>query len=225
MSDKVDIFINNFNKLTSVQNMLEHIKKLNRVGNIYIVDNCSDYPLLLEWYNTAPCNIIKLPVNLGCEAPWNSGIINNIASQYYIVTDPDLDLSAVPIDAIDVLQEGLDRYPHRFKCSLSLEYLDLPMITDYQHFARATEERFWIKKLDEMYYECESDTIFAIYNKALPCLCFTFATRTERPYTARHLPWYLTKETMTDEDLYYIKTASRVPRFSSTVDRMENLIN
>ena len=58
--------------------------------NIYIIDNNSTYPPLLEYYNELPYNIFRLKSNLGYLALWKSGIYKKFKNQYYVYTDSDI---------------------------------------------------------------------------------------------------------------------------------------
>lgn len=93
---KIPVIINNRDLLTWTSNMLAKIKQLNSVGEIYIVDNGSTYQPLLAWYETKPCNIIRLN-NLGQHAPWLCGLVAKLGTPY-VVTDSDLDISNLPLD-------------------------------------------------------------------------------------------------------------------------------
>ena len=90
--------------------MLHDIQKFDNVGDIIIVDNNSTYEPLLEWYATNPCEVIRLNENMNQSAPWLIGIPFDRKYEYYVVTDPDLDLSNVPKDCLNVLKEKLEKY-------------------------------------------------------------------------------------------------------------------
>jgi hypothetical protein len=168
------------------------------------VDNNSDYPPLLEYYSHCPYQVMHMNKNYGYKVVWNRettilqrlGITGN-----YIVTDPDLDLSGIPDDFLSVLEEGLSRYPQFDKCGFSLEINDLPPT----NFCPAGyEKQFWQRPLDNMYFQAPIDTTFALYK--VPFHSFN-ALRTNRPYTARHRPWYYFDfEDMPEDEQYYFKT-------------------
>jgi hypothetical protein len=141
---------------------------------------------------------------------WSSGLIEEYPDQYYIVTDCDLDISQVPKDFIDVLMNAVNTKreddSYVYKAGLSLEINDLPD-NEMTRAVIAHEKRFWETPVDENgFYRCDVATTLALYNQAVFNGVFLDAIRAPRPYTARHLPWYLTKENMTDEEKYFTET-------------------
>lgn len=211
--EKVKVFINNYNRVSTLKPMVEQIVELDFLDELVIVDNDSSYPPLLAYYENLPerTRVIRLPRNMGHLAPWTSGVVETHAGLYYAVSDPDLDLSGVPKDCLGHLVDGLQRYPYFNKCGLSLEVNDLPMDRPTIMSVVEHERQMWQRPLDEEFFECTCDTTFAVYYKprVVPFNYkknggdFTYATRANRPYTARHVPWYMDPNKPTDEDLYY----------------------
>ena len=68
----IPIIINSFNRLTTLRRLIASLEQRG-LTNIHILDNCSTYPPLLEWYATGGggYDIIRLPKNLGFKALWN----------------------------------------------------------------------------------------------------------------------------------------------------------
>jgi len=207
---KLPVFVINYNLMTWPKAMLPHIHRLG--GRPIIVDNCSTYKPTLDWYAERPCEIIRLGQNYGHHAPWEAGIIQQYCSGYYAVTDPDLDLSTVPDGALEHLKNGLDRYTHATKCGLSLEINDLPEDSPVKEKALGWETPFWTRRLDFQFWDAPIDTTMAVYNaaKGRGCLenaSFLKAVRADRPYTFRHLPFYLTAKNLTEEMYNYFSSA------------------
>lgn len=173
-----------------------------------IVDNHSDYPPLLEYYRECPYRIIHLEENHGHRVVWKLGLQNRAEIKgRYIVTDPDLDLSGIPDDFLDVLNGGLNKYPYFKKCGFSLEINDLPDSTEAK-FIRPIELKYWSVPLDHLYFNAMIDTTFALYENSVNRHIFN-AIRTNRPYTAKHLSWYYTDFNLLPEDeRYYYMTAN-----------------
>jgi hypothetical protein len=166
------------------------------------IDNNSDYLPLLEYYERTPFKVVRMDKNYGYKVVWEQDILKKLGiTGNYIVTDPDLNLSGIPDNFLSVLEEGLRRYPQFDKCGFSLEINDLPP-TD---FCPANyEKQFWQYPLDNMYFKAAIDTTFAIYK--VPYHSFN-AIRTNRPYTARHMPWYYFDfEDMPVDERYYFAT-------------------
>jgi hypothetical protein len=188
------------------------IGEIQRMGDVHIiiVDNASTYPPLLEWYVSAPCEVVMLKDNLGPRAPWTSGVISGLTKDVYIVTDPDLDLSGLPANTIAYLDNGLSK-PGVWKVGLSLRLDDLPN-TSIANAAKNWEQRFWGCYTGDGYYVAPVDTTFALYNrKTVPEDIGGFingALRAAPPYSARHLPWYLTPDTVTEEEKHYLSAAT-----------------
>jgi hypothetical protein len=164
-----------------------------------IIDNNSDYPPLLEFYDTrCPYKVVRMDDNYGHLVVWKKNLLKHLGiTGRYIVTDPDLDLSLIPGDWLSVMEAGLRKYPQFDKCGFSLEINDLknqPTI-DW-------ENKFWQYPIDDRYFIAQIDTTFALYNKPEFCLD---ALRTNRPYTAKHLPWYWdqVRDLPPDEQHYY----------------------
>lgn len=204
------IYINNFNRLTTTRRLCEYLDGVPNV-NVIIIDNASSYGPLVEWYRSSHRNVIRLSANLGHRAPWTTGIVDQSRTPYYVVTDSDLDLEKCPTDLIERLREGLRRYPNKTKSGLSLEINDLPN-SPYKKRVIEFESRYWRRRLDKEFFDAGVDTTFALYLTGRPASnprTYGNAIRSDRPYTARHMPWYTTASNITAEEKYYLSTASR----------------
>jgi hypothetical protein len=173
-----------------------------------VIDNHSDYPPLLEYYNTIPCNVLMLDANYGHTAIWTQGIIDKLGiTGRYIITDPDLSYEGVPGDFLNVLNAGLDKYLQFHKCAFSLEINDLPDTEEGNLVKNVYEKKYWAPEavLDDMYFYADTDTTFALYRETSREYNHS-AIRTNRPYTARHLSWYYTDFNLLpeDEQNYYL---------------------
>ena len=170
-----------------------------------IIDNHSTYEPLLEWYLKCPYTIIRLKENYGSHVLWKAPLFDFLKTEkQHILTDPDLDLSGVPDDFLEVMQEGLKRYPEFTKIGLSLEINDLPDSPE-GNFIRGVEGKYWRNPLDDRYFIADTDTTFCLRTQ----IEHTHkALRTNRPYTARHIPWYYTSFSALDaEEQNYFNTA------------------
>jgi hypothetical protein len=203
--DKTLVFIINFNRLTLPKNICEYLSDNDTQCEPIILDNNSDYPPLLEWYEGCPFKVERMHLNYGNCVLYTSGILEkyNIHGGY-IYTDPDLDLSGIPKDFLHVLQTGLDRYSWADKCGFSLDINNLPDNELTQDVLK-WETGYWSNKLDEMYFKAPIDTTFALFRTRMhsfECL------RTDKPYCARHVPWHWTKTNIPDDERYYINSIS-----------------
>jgi len=200
------IFIINYNRLTYLKNTIEWA--LSNDLQPIVLDNASTYHPLLDYYRTNPCPIYRFKTNQGHKVLWNNPILFKILriKGQYLVTDPDLDLTNVPKDFLKVMEAGLHRYTKYTKCGLSLEINDLPN-TVLGNAVKEWESQFWTRPLDEMYYEAGVDTTFALYRNQN--FSITPSLRLNRPYTAKHLPWYYADlSKLPKDEQHYIKTAN-----------------
>jgi hypothetical protein len=164
-----------------------------------IIDNNSTYVPLLEYYmQRCPFQVVRMPENYGAHVVWEQNVLQQLGiTGKYIVTDPDLDLSNIPGNFLEVLEEGLRRYPQFDKCGFSLETKGAtsPGTVEW-------ESQFWKQPLDNLYFNAAIDTTFALYKTPV----FSYkGIRTNRPYTAIHVPWAYThvKDLPEDEQFYY----------------------
>jgi len=207
----IPVYINVFNRLTTTRNLVEQVKRLPDAQPV-IIDNDSDYGPLLEWYETDPCEIVRLKENLGHHAPWTSGVISGDGAPLYIVTDCDIDIEGVPLDVLSVLQFPFSwRTNAPVKSGLALRINDLP---PWQSEVFQWESRWWLKPCPiSPWYRAAIDTTFAMYRcgttlRQVQDVARTPAVRLGGEYQARHMPWYLDAENLDEENANYFATAS-----------------
>jgi len=198
-------YIISYNRLTSLRNLCRALEY--RGCSPVIIDNSSNYPPLLEWLAMCHYEVHTVP-NTGSRSPW---IYNIAQGDRYIVTDSDLDISAVPMDMIQMLKRGLKENPTAIKSGLSLKIDDLPD-NEYANKAKDHESRFWLTKAGD-FYSAPIDTTLALYDaERLQRICkgnvrhpaFYNAVRSPPPYSATHLPWHNTPDNLSDEEKYYL---------------------
>lgn len=203
------VLIINYNRLTLAKQLADWCAA-HGLEPVFI-DNNSTYQPLLEYYHSCPYLVMHMNRTWGHKVVWESyaQVLPRLGiTGRYIVTDSDLDLSGVPADFLEVMNEGLDKYSTFGKCGLSLEINDLPDNEAVQKIKHGCEQRYWLTPLDEMYFNAPVDTTFALYRETAR-LYFHEAIRTNRPYTARHVPWYYTDlASLPADEQYYFKTAN-----------------
>lgn len=106
---EVTVVLNNRNLLTWPKAMVNKIQEFRSLAEILIIDNGSTYEPLLDWYVQLPHRVIRIE-NLGHVAPWVEEINNEIKTDFYVVSDPDLDISSVPNDCLEHLAMCLIRF-------------------------------------------------------------------------------------------------------------------
>ncbi len=214
----IPIYINNFNLLTWPKSLAEFFSDIPQTEVIF-VDNASTYPPLLDWYaKESPYKVIRLGTNGGKHAAWKHSAIlprhvhqGLFGSEFYVVTDPDLCFADCPKDVMDVLVEGMQRFPTANKVGVSLEIEDVPDNSLFGLKAKRWEQKFWESRFDSQFYRAGIDTTFALYSINTPYRnarrTNNNALRSDRPYTARHMPWYLKSDSLTEEELFYFQSA------------------
>lgn len=198
----IPIFINNFNRLSSTKKLVEDLLLLG-YNNIKILDVNSTYPPLIDWYNTNPCKVIKLNVNLGSKTIYHTNIIKMFSKYEWIaLTDPDLELNPnTPKNFIDILINKANQYKFK-KAGLALKIDDLPE-NDYTKKYINWESKYWIKELEKDVYEADVDTTFCVVK---PIENFSYKSiRIAGDLTCKHLTWYQDFDNLNDEELYYLK--------------------
>jgi len=194
---KIPVIINNRNLLTYPKNMLEELKTFDSIGEIIIVDNGSTYEPLLDWYNTKPCEIIKT-ANNGHLCPWIIDLPKKLSLDYYVVTDPDLDLTETPKDSLLFLKEKIISNPKYNKIGLSLKNWLVSEDSPYYDFLKKWAETTWDPQSihDGLLINQKIDTTFAIYSihkNHIGESCATYS-----PYSVNHIPWEFTKNYIED---------------------------
>lgn len=205
----IPAYIINYNLRTWPKAMCEVISE--RLGcEPIIIDNCSTCEQLLDWYESCDYKVLMLDKNYGHTAFWEAGIRETIKSDYFILSDPDLGIESLPADTIDYLKDVLHSRPFVGKVGLSLRIDDYPEDSPIAEQARIWETPFWHTEFDGKSYGSPIDTTFALYpNTAQTEKYFIGGRRAAWPYTAKHLPFYLTKDTITEEIVRYLKTANK----------------
>lgn len=202
---KIKSFIIMFNRITWAKDLAEYMSDTG--CEVILIDNNSTYPPLLEWYNTAPYKIHRFKENRLAFDFWYKDVLKDYDCRYYIVTDPDLDISHIPKNYIEILFKGLKSNPDKWKSGFSLEINDLPD-NEFTTTIIEWEKMFWNAPTDENgFYRADLATTFALYDRERKVENYYSGVRSPRPYTAKHLPWYLTEEKILNnpEELFYLK--------------------
>ena len=151
-------------------------------------------------------NMIRLNKNGKNRAAWDEKILEKYKNSfnYYVVSDSDLDLNNVPLDVLTILQNGLNKHKI-YKAGLSIQIDDIPKNTITKGCAEY-EKKYWLNSLDDHFYLAKVSTTFALYQfKEITKKWSLDAIRSKPPYTCKHIPWYITSNNITNEDIYYLK--------------------
>ena len=202
----IPIIINNYNRVTYLQQLISGLENRG-YRNIHILDNQSDYPPLLEWYENCPYEVIKLDKNYGFKAIWDSGVYDRFKHSFYVYTDSDVVIDEeCPEDFMKVFMDLLDRYPDCLKVGFGIHIDDIPDHYKMKEEVIQTESRFWKNELEKGVFVAQIDTTFALYRPYCygPANDHHMMIRTGRPYMIRHMPWYIDQNHLSEEDAYYI---------------------
>ena len=213
----IPIFIISYNRYTCLKQLVTRLQN-DGYKNIIIVDNKSEDETLLQYYkslaSSQSCKVVRLEENYGHRVIWESGEFSDIIeNQYYVVTDPDIiPVEECPGDYIEKFYNLLIKYPQYTKVGFSLMLSDLPVEYKYRTDIWRWESFFWEHPIDGgAAYVADLDTTFALYrpvkklNNDWYYEDFYSALRTEKPYMARHLSWYVKSHDESIEELNYFR--------------------
>lgn len=203
----IPIIINNYNRLEMLSTLINSLTSKG-YHNLYIIDNKSTYPPLLEYYTKIPYPVYMLNKNVGHLALWKTGIYNQFRDSYYVYTDSDLEiLPECPDDFIEKFISLLQKYPKALKAGFSIRIDDLPDHYKLKEKVIEWESVFWKEEIEPNIFKALIDTTFAVYKPYFigePIDPDCFCIRTGFPYSVRHLPWYINSENLSEEELYYL---------------------
>lgn len=208
----IPIIINNFNRLGYLRKLIASLESRG-YKNIYIIDNNSTYPPLLEYYTSCPYPVYLLPKNVGYKAIWETGIYDQFKHSYYVYTDSDMEIDeSCPRDFMEHFVKILQKYKTAQKVGFGIRIDDLPDSYPNKENVIKWESQFWEKEVQPGLYKAWVDTTFALYRpycKGATNHCHK-VFRTGYPYLIKHLPWYNLVEYRTEDDYYLsnIKTST-----------------
>jgi hypothetical protein len=134
-------------------------------------------------------------------APWNGGFVPR--DEFYCVTDcdvvPDGDC---PDDVMDHLKNLLDTHEYFPKAGLALRIDDIPDFYPHKQEVITWEKRFWNDDIGGGAYYAPTDTTFAVYPPYKGEWDLR-AMRSQPPYQARHLGWYLDSNNLAPDIQWY----------------------
>lgn len=171
--------------------------------NIYLLDNDSTYPPLLDYLNTSPRRVLRLDNSAGHLAPWLPEIQTEIVrGRPFIVTDCDVVPDSGAHGAVRFFAQQLNKHLNILKIGFGLQIDDLPQRYDKRDQVIAWESKYWEREDAPGLFRADLDTTFALYRANTP-YCLRPALRTGGRYVARHTPWYAHSTNPTAEDLFY----------------------
>lgn len=212
----IPIIIINFNQLFYLNKLVEFL--LNRkFENIVIIDNNSTYSPLLDYYKEieSKVTIEYMNVNLGHMAFFESEYLQSkYGNGYYVVTDADIVPNEnLPLDFMRIMIKYLDKYYRAVnKIGFALKIDDIPNHFPLKEKVLLWEKRHWELELSKDVFKAETDTTFALYKPMYPKLFdnifFLKGIRLGGEFTCKHGGWYKDPNNLTQEELFYQKTAN-----------------
>lgn len=202
----INVYINSFNRLTWLRDLVHEVCRLEGLGRIVIVDNASTYEPLLAWLEEMQVEdndvkVVHRGSNGGPRGAFREAYQD--PAPFYVVTDPDMDLSECPDNLLYVLREGLLANPDMTKTGPSIRIDDIPDANPFKQRILEIEAPFWKTRRNDWWYEAETDTTFALYRRGEP-FRYGPSLRAPAPYRVRHMTNYYTQGTLTAEDWYYV---------------------
>ncbi|WP_208745816.1 glycosyltransferase family 2 protein [Pedobacter kyonggii] len=205
---QIPIIINNRNRLEYMQLLINSLEERGYT-NIYIIDNASTYPPLLEFYKKCKYHIFRLEKNVGHLSMWETDIYKQFIRDYYVYTDSDVvPIEACPDDFLDFFWQTLKSRPSVQKVGFSLKIDDLPDSFSNKRSVMEWESQFYAKNIEGKFFEGFIDTTFALYRPFMQAGKGALMYRTAMPYQAYHMPWYVDSKQLSPEEEYYIKHAT-----------------
>ncbi len=210
------VIINNFNRLDFLRQLLAWLEKAG-MKRIFVIDNASTYPPLLEFYKTSKYPVFILDENVGHRAFWHTNFALLFKNQHYVLTDPDVvPVEECPLNAIEYFYKLLDKYPKITKVGFGLKVDDLPDYYSRKMEVIAWEEQWWKNEIEPGVFKANIDTTFALYKPKTWHQQPGKTLRTGPPFWLRHLPWYINEENLSNEEIFFRRTASKI---SSWLDK------
>ncbi|MGI9560360.1 MAG: glycosyltransferase family 2 protein [Flavobacteriaceae bacterium] len=204
---KIPIFINNFNRLTTLVKLINALETRGYT-NIIILDNKSTYPPLLEYYKSTKHKVHRYRKNYGYKSFWKSGLWLKYTFNYFVYTDPDVvPIEQCPENFISYFYHLLKKYPKVHKVGFSLKIDDLPDHYTNKNSVIKWEKTFYDNVLEPNVYQAPIDTTFALYrpfSKSGKRDGSTPMIRTGYPHQCAHLPWYINDNNLDEEEMYYV---------------------
>lgn len=208
----IPIIINNFNRLDLLKKLINSLE-IRGYKNIFIIDNLSTYPPLLEYYKTCSYKVFLLKENIGMTALWKSGIYKQFKNNFFVYTDSDVvPIDECPDDFLLFFLKTLQKHKLARKVGFSLKIDDIPDHYAFKERVITWEQKFYDAfKRDDMLYWAPVDTTFALYRprgKRKHANSNIEMYRTAYPYMVRHMPWYIDSNNPDEENRYYIERSN-----------------
>lgn len=183
---------------------------------IYILDNASTYKPLLAYYDSieqcAGVTVVRISANSGHTVLWREDVLYRMGiNGMFVYTDSDVvPVEACPPDVVRQLAELLVRYPDIDKAGLGIVTSDV--VSDWLEM-RERHEKFYHVPLEKDVWFAPVDTTFALHRPRCPYRMMK-SIRTTGDMMVRHLPWYMYKDNLPEDERYYVEHANGSSSFA-----------
>ena len=225
MKLKIPIIIISYNRLSYLKDLVEYFLNLNE-EHIYILDNNSTYPPLLDWFEkiNKNINVVRYDKNFGHTVYWKTEFYKNIQDcTYCVITDHDI----IPYKSFEKEWkenwiEYLNKYKVR-KVGSALNLSDIPESFDLKQRVLNQETKFWSTELEKNVFSAGLDTTLFL-QKVNNNHRTTNAIRLSN-YLIKHRPWYEDLNNQTEENIYYYKSISTPTFYSKVIKKINDRTN
>lgn len=216
----VPIIINSRDRLGCLKTLLGWLLNAG-YRRIYILDNGSSYKPLLKYYDCirqdAQVEVVYLQ-NIGHTALWEADILYKLGIDgMFVYTDSDVvPIETCPHDVVRCLVELLVKYPDIDKVGLGIVTSDI-----FEDWAeqREYQEQFYHIPLEKDVWFAHIDTTFALHRPRCPYRMMK-SIRTTGDMMVKHLPWYMQKDALPEDEKYYVEHANASSNFAVCVRRL-----
>jgi SAM-dependent methyltransferase len=200
----IPVFVVNRNRLGALRRLVDWLCAAG-TRRVVIMDNASDYPPLLQYYEQLPegVKVMRLAENHGPYVLWEQGV-HAVLETPYVVTDSDVvPADFCPPDLIAVLLDRLLCWPDAKKVGMALRIDNLPDCYGEADTVRKWESQFWEHPVAPGVFAAPIDTTFALYPPRGEFSNEACNLRLGHPYIAEHTPWYADETALSVEERYY----------------------
>lgn len=199
----IPVIINSFNQEFYLRNIIDKFQSFG-FENIYVLDNQSTSPKLINYYGKLSQNsnvtVIFYGANLGPRYFHLNGLTDVIGDLPHLYTDPDLDFELIAENYVSYLLE-LSRKYKICKVGSALEIPNDDLIKSNlilningkKYSIKEWESQFWINQIEKNIYFAPIDTTIHLFNPQYYNKGDSYITGlrvAKVGFIAKHLPWY-----------------------------------
>lgn len=212
----IPIIIINFNQLYYLQQLVDFFIKRGH-HNIVIIDNNSTYQPLIDYYSSIENNVTieRMCQNFGHMVFFESNELQNkYGKGFYFLTDADIiPNNQLPLDFFETMLQTMKKhFVNITKVGFALDIESIPDYYPKKQNVINWETPFWKYQAGKNKFHSLIDTTFALYKPGYPKkykqVGFLYAIRMSGNFTAKHGGWYIDYNNMTEEQVFFQKTAT-----------------